>query len=151
MELKKSIKNAEWFCFCKCLEQCMCFCLMLDKLQLMSRSLSKCLLFHGIFFSPPNGPFWSHGYRSGLQSYCQLHWKSHCVTFPPSPLEWNLSFLKSHDAWKWSILIPKQQKKLDEELKEIHQSNNKDKKYWKYWIFCIVQDFGCHLKKQQQK
>lgn len=28
----------------------MCFCLILDKLQLMSRSLSKCLLFCGFFF-----------------------------------------------------------------------------------------------------
>lgn len=67
-----------------------------------------------------------------------------------SPLEWNLSFLKSHEAWKGSILIAKQQKKLDEYWRKFTKATTKTKNTENI-IFYWYKTLGGHLKKQQQK
>ena len=73
----------------------------------------------------------------------------------PIPTGMKSQFFKTHFGPENDQSLYKKKKKktekLDEELKEIHQSNYKDNKYWKNGILSIVQErVWCHVKQHQQ-
>lgn len=137
----------------------MCFCLILDKVQLMSRSLSKCLLFCWIFF------FSKWGILKPWLQLCTSKLLPASLEKPLSyPLhrprfKWNLNVLKIILGWKWSTLVPRNQKKPDEELKEIQRQykattrtiNIEKMDVCFHWDtpHCTIR--GCRVKQQQQK